>query len=728
MEPTDDLAIRVRPGRTLDELVDRVLDASPAVRAAPGFVAAIADEFALGFDHARLACDRALGGATRAATGAEANRPDEVRDPVAASAWRRARGERAATAADPPLRWPALAAACAAGSVAAIRARVTAPTFTAAADADDAQAVATWLTALDRGPRPAAPITAAAIERLVALTTATVTAADGAGDRVAVVDRAGAALALAIGAARDRRGDTPYAPDGTALWFDAVALAEASATLAGLARALGDRERAHAALELHGAAVTTLLGHCPERVGRAMVALARSAAERGDVAAALRASRSLVEDLEAVLLAPPDGPAAADDDPVAVAAADDAAAAEPAFDDEALALGYLLEAIALDVELAGDGAPLAALRARAEARLRAAAAAGGAPDPDRGDLADPRAELAALLRRQQVEVIDDGDALLLPRGVRAHAFYVDLGPGVVQLDVAFVPWTGTPVIESCAGFGPTVVDQRRDAWHTFAAGSLPVLLATLLYLDDDRVERTAWEVDDVDRAVTIGALVIRGTPPAVDRWQLAIRDAIVGSALPEGLHWVRAYVALQGDEMLATEVLLDNQPWDHGQEALTGFPWPATPGVASVRVFLVIQGGLDTSRALAELVDGAALADAEIVATMVARGVDPEDAARLVGLVPLAFGRLLLEPLGVPLAATGVLASATGGDQPFEIASHPIVDEALWLAERGTLTREQFLAVARRSVEVRTFETAGEDEHDDAGAATPLGPPHIPVP
>ena len=25
MEPTDDLAIRVRPGRTLDELVDRVL-------------------------------------------------------------------------------------------------------------------------------------------------------------------------------------------------------------------------------------------------------------------------------------------------------------------------------------------------------------------------------------------------------------------------------------------------------------------------------------------------------------------------------------------------------------------------------------------------------------------------------------------------------------------------------------------------------------------------------
>lgn len=718
MEPTDDLAIRVRPGRTLDELVDRVLDASPAVRTAPGFVAALADEFALGFDHARLACDRALAGATRAATGAEANRPDPVRDPVAASAWRRVGGERAATAADPPVRWPVLAAACAAGSVAAIRARVTASTFTAAADPDDALAVAIWLAALDRGPRPAPPITAAAMERLVALTTATVTAADGAADRIAVLDRAGAALALAIGAARDRRGDTPYAPDGTALWFDAVALAEASATLAGLARALGDRDRAHAALELHGAAVTTLLGHCPERVGRAMIALARSAAERGDVAAALRASRSLAEDLEAVLLPAADGDA------------DGADAAEPAFDDEALALGHLLEAIALDVELAGDRAPLAALRARAEARLRAAATAAADDDAvaDRGDLADPRAELAALLRQQRVEVTDDGDALLLPRGVRAHAFYVDLGPGVVQLDVAFVPWTGTPVIESCAGFGPTVIDQRRDAWHTFAAGSLPVLLATLLYLDDDRVERTAWEVDDVDRAVTIGALVIRGTPPAVDRWQLAIRDAIVGSALPEGLHWVRAYVALQGDEMLATEVLLDNQPWDHGQEALTGFPWPATPGVASVRVFLVIQGGLDTSRALADLVDGAALADAEIVATMVARGVDPEDAARLVGLVPLAFGRLLLEPLGVPLAATGVLASASGGDQPFEIASHPIVDEALWLAERGTLTREQFLAVARRSVEVRTFETVGEDEHDDDGAATPLGPPHIPVP
>ena len=58
MEITDDLRVAVRPGRTVDELVDRILDADAAVRATPGFVEALASEFALPFEHARLALRR----------------------------------------------------------------------------------------------------------------------------------------------------------------------------------------------------------------------------------------------------------------------------------------------------------------------------------------------------------------------------------------------------------------------------------------------------------------------------------------------------------------------------------------------------------------------------------------------------------------------------------------------------------------------------------------------
>ncbi len=269
--------------------------------------------------------------------------------------------------------------------------------------------------------------------------------------------------------------------------------------------------------------------------------------------------------------------------------------------------------------------------------------------------------------------------------------------------------------------------MKLTPWKTFAAGSFHVLAATLLYHDTDELVRTTWEIDDLTRAVTIGALVTRGEPPERVRWEAAVKDLIVGSALPEGLHWIRAYVALHEDEVLDTEVLLDNATWDYGQELLAGFSWPHVDGSASLRLFLVIQGGLDVSRAIADLVEQVAGDDGDVVAAMVARGVDRVDAEQLVALVPLTFGRILLEPLGVQLAAEGVTVSrATGAETTFDVVGHPLVDEASWLAARGTLTEEQFLAVARRSSEVRLFEAFVEAGNDPAHCR--IGPPHLPVP
>ena len=210
MDWTDDVRIRVRPGRSVDELVDRILDASDSVRATPAFLAAVAGEFALSFEQARLALDRVQGGRVRAA-GDGARRPDDDKDPVAASAWRRVTGARPATRNHDGSRWPALTEALAADSIADLRARLTSPAFAAAASADDRRAATVWTDAVATGAAPAEPIDAAAIERLVALAVATVELPDGLGVRDGVLRLTAALTAHAGADARERRGDEPIA-------------------------------------------------------------------------------------------------------------------------------------------------------------------------------------------------------------------------------------------------------------------------------------------------------------------------------------------------------------------------------------------------------------------------------------------------------------------------------------------------------------------------------------
>jgi hypothetical protein len=138
---------------------------------------------------------------------------------------------------------------------------------------------------------------------------------------------------------------------------------------------------------------------------------------------------------------------------------------------------------------------------------------------------------------------------------------------------------------------------------------------------------------------------------------------------------------------------------------MAGFAWPPFAGTASVRLFLMVQGGADASRAVATLIEAADRDDESIIAALSAGGASPDDAAAMVALVPLAFGRILLARLGARCSNEGIrISRATGVQTRFTIADDPTFAEATWLAERGTLTQPQFLAVARRSPEVQAFE------------------------
>jgi len=86
---TDDLTVRLPAGRSAADVVDVTLALAEQGVVGAELEAAIAREFALAADDAELAVSRVFGGATRAASGNPANRPDPTTDPIAFEAYRR---------------------------------------------------------------------------------------------------------------------------------------------------------------------------------------------------------------------------------------------------------------------------------------------------------------------------------------------------------------------------------------------------------------------------------------------------------------------------------------------------------------------------------------------------------------------------------------------------------------------------------------------------------------
>lgn len=92
---TDDLSIAVAAGRTLDELVDHVLQAELRKVAHGTTIAQVMREFELSEADAELAWDRTLGGLVRAASNNDANCPIREKDPIAWISYHRCRQEPA---------------------------------------------------------------------------------------------------------------------------------------------------------------------------------------------------------------------------------------------------------------------------------------------------------------------------------------------------------------------------------------------------------------------------------------------------------------------------------------------------------------------------------------------------------------------------------------------------------------------------------------------------------
>lgn len=92
---TDDMSIAVPDGRTLDALVEHILQAEIQKVPHENTLAQVMREFALSEEDAELAWDRTLGGLVRAASNNDANCPSKEQDPVAWISYHRCRQEPA---------------------------------------------------------------------------------------------------------------------------------------------------------------------------------------------------------------------------------------------------------------------------------------------------------------------------------------------------------------------------------------------------------------------------------------------------------------------------------------------------------------------------------------------------------------------------------------------------------------------------------------------------------
>jgi len=137
------------------------------------------------------------------------------------------------------------------------------------------------------------------------------------------------------------------------------------------------------------------------------------------------------------------------------------------------------------------------------------------------------------------------------------------------------------VVESFAGWAPTIHEAVRTALDKFARGSLHVLLATLAAEPADTSSQVEWETWGPFRAC-LGPLLRQWsstTPVQFGPYIDEIRRRVLAAGLPaDRAHWFRTFVAVDHSGVLkGHDALLDNEPWAPGSEALAGFPWPRPP-------------------------------------------------------------------------------------------------------------------------------------------------------
>jgi hypothetical protein len=328
--------------------------------------------------------------------------------------------------------------------------------------------------------------------------------------------------------------------------------------------------------------------------------------------------------------------------------------------------------------------------------------------------------LKDLFHDHGVEAVVEGDEVVFPRQLmRGSAAIVRDQPQKnihsVQLDVRLRIGLGRTLVESFGGFGATRERAIADAQSNFVANSFHVLHAAFFSEHDDQVRREQWAIGGRPKRVTLGTIGIRGQSSEVaavaPEWFKKFEAQLRSRNLRPGTHWLRYYYAQVDHRPLSCEVLLDNEVWQELQSVMAAEAGPLGSGFLSLRVFLVVQDGMDISEAASVLYQMRESDDGAVAEALTARGATPAEADRFVAYLPLAFGRVLLHGMGIGFSSTVILRNyTTGASREVALDDEEIFVEAARLAEEahanGTMSREEFSALALCSAEVNAVNNA----------------------
>jgi hypothetical protein len=279
---------------------------------------------------------------------------------------------------------------------------------------------------------------------------------------------------------------------------------------------------------------------------------------------------------------------------------------------------------------------------------------------------------------------------------------------IVQLDVRARLAPGKMVLESLAGWGAGESEALKTAESSFLMNDLHVFLAQFLGVATDQVERKVWEIDGLSREVICGPVTGLGVDPDAEMlWFEELKKQILTLKLAPGLHWLRFYCARHQDKTISLEVLLDNEECVEIQNALSNFAWKISDEFYAVRVFMTISGGPDIADVLRVFCANPDCDQPDLYERLIDGGIDESIADRSLALVPIAFGRVLLQGMNITFSEVATaFHPETGRERRFRLVDDWVFSEASKLAAQSKLyamSPEEFQAVAFRSAEVQVI-------------------------
>ncbi|WP_194862982.1 DUF6348 family protein [Myxococcus sp. AB036A] len=327
------------------------------------------------------------------------------------------------------------------------------------------------------------------------------------------------------------------------------------------------------------------------------------------------------------------------------------------------------------------------------------------------DVISATESLRDLLEAHDVPCHVEGEWLRLGKsGPRVQGWYI-YRPNAntersVRLDVVFELWPGRVITESFSCQGDSRDDAQRNVIESFSRSSLHVLLSAFLNVGSEYIQVEEWGVGGSARQVFLGEVVALSSNPSdvpEPAWLTLFEDAVKSLPLAPGTHWVRIYFAQLDARILALEVLLDNEEWPELKAGLERAPWPRAQGLLSNRLFLVLQGGVDVSRAVATFVEHADQPVDVIQREIQAQGASLLEAEKLVAYIPEAFGAACATNVGAKVPES-VQFVEWNGSATYDVvlAQDPLWLEASRLAKRTLdgrgLSEDQLDAIINRSV------------------------------